>query len=76
MAFTKVIGAEVKFQLDDLIKDMIPFTGTMDRIVGDLDKKEVYIEDWKTGKFNDTEIEVFELSKDALPNVTDKKLAN
>lgn len=50
MAFTKVIGAEVKFQLDDLIKDMIPFTGTMDRIVGDLDKKEVYIEDWKTGK--------------------------
>ena len=33
-------------------------------------------EDWKTGKFNDTEIEVFELSKDALPNVTDKKLAN
>lgn len=47
---TNVIGAEVTFDLDDLIKDCLPFTGTIDRIVGDLSKKEVFLEDWKTGK--------------------------
>lgn len=47
---TNVIGSEVTFELDDLIPNTIPFTGTMDRIVGDLSKKEVSIEDWKTGK--------------------------
>ena len=49
------------------------------RLVPEFIKEEYWkrrFEDWKTGKFNDTEIEVFELSKDALPNVTDKKLAN
>lgn len=51
MSFAKVIGAEVTFKLDGLIDGIdIPFSGTMDRIVGDLDTKEVYIEDWKTGK--------------------------
>ena len=49
------------------------------RLVPEFIKEEYWkrrFEDWKTGKFNDTEIEVFELSKDNLPNITDKKLAN
>ena len=48
---TNVIGAEVTFKLDNLIDGIdIPMKGTMDRITGDLDKKEVSIKDWKTGK--------------------------
>lgn len=47
---TKVIGSEVTFALDDLFPDCLPFTGTMDRIVGNLETKQVAIEDWKTGK--------------------------
>lgn len=48
---TNVIGTEVTFKLDDLITGVtLPFKGTMDRITGDLDKKEVSIKDWKTGK--------------------------
>lgn len=47
---TNVIGAEATFELDNLIPECLPFTGTMDRIVGNLDTKEVAIEDWKTGR--------------------------
>lgn len=47
---TNVIGSEVSFELEGLVEDCLPFTGTMDRIVGNLDTKDVAIEDWKTGK--------------------------
>jgi CRISPR/Cas system-associated exonuclease Cas4 (RecB family) len=43
------IGVEVNFKLDNLIPGVITCTGTIDRIVGDISKREVDIEDYKTG---------------------------
>ena len=45
-----VIGVEHSFLLDDLIEDCLPFSGTIDRIIGNLEKKEVALCDFKTGK--------------------------
>lgn len=51
LEYSNVIGAEVTFNLDGLIDGIeLPFTGTIDRITGNLDKKEVDLNDWKTGK--------------------------
>ena len=50
LAYFNVIGAEVTFDQVELFPGVLPFSGTIDRIVGDLEKKEVALEDWKTGK--------------------------
>lgn len=44
------IGVEVTFDLTDLIEGVIPVTGTIDRISGNLEQKSVVLEDYKTGK--------------------------
>lgn len=44
------IGVEVTFDISDVIEGVIPVTGTIDRISGDLKNKQVRLEDYKTGK--------------------------
>lgn len=44
------LGVEVTFALDDLLPDFLPVTGTIDRIDGNMDSKEVRLGDYKTGK--------------------------
>lgn len=44
------LGVEVTFSFDDLLPDFITCTGTIDRIDGNIQNKEVRLGDYKTGK--------------------------
>lgn len=48
--FVKPLAVEYNFQLEGMLSDCLPFLGTIDRITGDMSKKSVVLEDWKTGK--------------------------
>lgn len=50
LAFLVPIGVEVTFDLSDLIEGIVPVTGTIDRISGDLEQKRIILEDYKTGR--------------------------
>lgn len=45
-----ILDVEKTFTIPDLFKDMPPFTGTIDRIEGVLDSKDVVLMDYKTGR--------------------------
>lgn len=49
LEFITPIGVEVSFK-QDVLPGTLPVTGTIDLVTGDLDKKEVSLCDWKTGK--------------------------
>lgn len=46
----KPLGVEVTFKLDGLLPDFITCTGTIDRIDGNMETKEIRLGDYKTGK--------------------------